>query len=818
MHIGVTIPLFKQAQFLIECVTSVLSQTLMPTGIVIVNDGCPNPSSDTLPRAIAAAWPDLVLYLHQENRGLSGARNTGIRALLNRWPEIEAILPLDADDWLEEYSLETMAARLASEDHSDWVYPDLQSFGSEFQNWRPCPRLNQFRLFFENQCAAPSLIRRRLFDTGIFYDETMREGYEDWEFFLRALSRGSWGISGGSVGVNYRVRTNSMIVETRKKHKPILKSIHGRLFVKPWTLTACEHKHMPRFRFIGEHGHSCDFSDPMLAPAWDRNIDQGYVPPVTILGSRTAFELLKRSGILRGILFFVQHQVRTHALKIVLKHREIGLAFEREQDVNGMPALLAVQSAWLAEGSVSADNIPSVVASANGLIISSRDHKELALNSESLDFELLLRHASVLASDEVETAPLPLESRQPSHSSFAREHHLISGETTYPLTRNGKIDICFVIPWIRFGDLDRCVLKLAEAVKRSTIGVRLHLLLTNVNVVDLQREQVTVFDEIVSVAYCEEGERLQMLSCVLSSMDVVINAHSLLGYQALRLLPKRSAANHRPVSISYLHEIDVAADERHIGYRYLAREYENESDCFLVVSEQLRDFLINSGVNEERIRIGRDAPVIRPPTREQGLLMADQKAARQACAGYQFEFLFAGQLDVRTSVRLAALIRLADREGVNFRVAILGSTTLDGEQLDFPAKYVRLLEATSDPTTLSRYYEDVDGVILLSPGGGVPLVLHDAMAHGCVVFAIEMGVVNELVVDGVNGFLCPSSGSDDMMARATLDRVKVVLADASGCRDVRRRATEAAMDLTWDQVAMSLDELLVQARQARAYA
>ena len=73
MHIGVIIPLFKQAQFLIECVTSVLSQTLMPTGIVIVNDGCPNPSSDTLPRAFAAAWPEQTLYLRQENRGLAGA-------------------------------------------------------------------------------------------------------------------------------------------------------------------------------------------------------------------------------------------------------------------------------------------------------------------------------------------------------------------------------------------------------------------------------------------------------------------------------------------------------------------------------------------------------------------------------------------------------------------------------------------------------------------------------------------------------------------------------------------------------------------------
>ena len=309
-----------------------------------------------------------------------------------------------------------------------------------------------------------------------------------------------------------------------------------------------------------------------------------------------------------------------------------------------------------------------------------------------------------------------------------------------------------------------------------------------------------------------------MLSCVLSSMDIVINAHSLQGYQALPLLPKRSQAVHRPVCISYLHGIDVAANETLSGYPYVACEYESQIDCFLVISEQLRDFLINSGVNEERIRIGRKAPVIRPPTREQGLLLADRKAARQFCAGYRFELLFAGQLDFQTGVsRLAAFIRLADREGINLRLTIVGSATLDGEAVDWPANRVRLVEATRDPATLARHYEDADGVILLSRGEeGIPLVLLDAMAHGCIVFATDLGAVGELVVDGINGFLCPSAGSDDVIARAALERVKTVLSDPSGCREMRRRATETAMDFTWDQAAASLDEFLVQAPQARS--
>ena len=360
----------------------------------------------------------------------------------------------------------------------DWVYPDFQCFGTEFKNWKPLPQLNPFRFFFENSCGAPSLIRRRVFDAGVFYDETMRDGYEDWEFFLRALTSGFWGASAGNVGFNYRVRKQSMLVETRKKHKRILKSMHERLYVRPWTLTACEHKYMPRFRFIDQHGRHYDFSDPMRGP-WERVLRSGICSPDHDLGLGTAFELLKRSGTLRGILFSVQHQVRTHALRIDLEHRETGLGFERKEGLGGIPLLFAIQSTWLADGTVSADNIRSVVSSAHSLTISSPDYRDLPINSNALDFELLFRHASVLASGEAETAPVPFENRQPPNSWFAREHHLASDETTYPFTRDDEIDLCFVVPWLRLGGVDQCVLRCAEAVKRSVQSVRLHLLLTD---------------------------------------------------------------------------------------------------------------------------------------------------------------------------------------------------------------------------------------------------------------------------------------------------------------------------------------------------
>src|SRR5262249_38582236 len=151
---------------------------------------------------------------------------------------------------------------------------------------------------------------------------------------------------------------------------------------------------------------------------------------------------------------------------------------------------------------------------------------------------------------------------------------------------------------------------------------------------------------------------------------------------------------------------------------------------------------------------------------------------RQCSAAGRLELLFAGRLDFQKGLsRLASFIHLADREGINLGLTVVGSATLDEERVDWPTNRVRLVEATRDPATLGRVGEDADGFILLWRWEGVPLALLDAMAHGCIVVATDVGAVGELVVDGTNGFLCPSFGSDDVVARAALDRVKTVLAD-----------------------------------------
>ncbi|MHC4386164.1 MAG: glycosyltransferase family 2 protein, partial [Planctomycetota bacterium] len=93
MKISVVIPAYNIEDYIERAIDSVLAQTRQPEEIIVVDDG----STDATAQKIKA-YGDQVRYIHQANKGLSGARNTGIRQAQNEW-----VAFLDGDDeWLPE--------------------------------------------------------------------------------------------------------------------------------------------------------------------------------------------------------------------------------------------------------------------------------------------------------------------------------------------------------------------------------------------------------------------------------------------------------------------------------------------------------------------------------------------------------------------------------------------------------------------------------------------------------------------------------------------------------------------------------------------
>lgn len=102
--ISVVIPSYNRANLLPLTVRSILAQTVPADEIIVVDDGSTDHTAE-----VCAAFPEPVRYIRQTNRGLPGARNTGIRASGGKW-----IAFCDSDDLWTPRKLEIQLAALAA--------------------------------------------------------------------------------------------------------------------------------------------------------------------------------------------------------------------------------------------------------------------------------------------------------------------------------------------------------------------------------------------------------------------------------------------------------------------------------------------------------------------------------------------------------------------------------------------------------------------------------------------------------------------------------------------------------------------------------
>ncbi|MBO5408376.1 MAG: glycosyltransferase family 2 protein [Clostridia bacterium] len=115
MIFSVIVPVYNVEKYLGECVESVLAQTFPDFELILVDDG----STDTCP-AICDNYQSQdsrIRVIHQENKGLAGARQTGIRHAAGKF-----VLNLDSDDMIEPDTL-ACAYRILIESN-----PDIISF------------------------------------------------------------------------------------------------------------------------------------------------------------------------------------------------------------------------------------------------------------------------------------------------------------------------------------------------------------------------------------------------------------------------------------------------------------------------------------------------------------------------------------------------------------------------------------------------------------------------------------------------------------------------------------------------------------------
>lgn len=105
MKVSTIIPVYNVKPYLERCVKSVLQQTFKDMEIILVDDGSTDGSSDLADQLVGL--DSRIHVIHQENQGLSVARNIGLQAAAG-----EYVIFLDSDDeWLLPDGLETMLSK-----------------------------------------------------------------------------------------------------------------------------------------------------------------------------------------------------------------------------------------------------------------------------------------------------------------------------------------------------------------------------------------------------------------------------------------------------------------------------------------------------------------------------------------------------------------------------------------------------------------------------------------------------------------------------------------------------------------------------------
>lgn len=103
--IGVIVPVYKVEPYLRQCIDSILTQTFADFELILVDDGSPDNCGAVCDEY--AAKDSRVVVIHQENGGLSAARNAGIDWVFAN-SDSEWITFVDSDDCLSEVCLERL--------------------------------------------------------------------------------------------------------------------------------------------------------------------------------------------------------------------------------------------------------------------------------------------------------------------------------------------------------------------------------------------------------------------------------------------------------------------------------------------------------------------------------------------------------------------------------------------------------------------------------------------------------------------------------------------------------------------------------------
>ena len=193
MDISVIVPIYNVENYILECLQSVAVQTKTKDVECILVDDCGTDNSVKVAEQFISAYEgdiSFALLHHPENRGLSAARNTGIKNARGKY-----LFFLDSDDAIKSYCLDELFT-LAETYQADMVQGAYESDLASMKRFEdsPLPEFSENKSFVKrtllNYDVNPVMAQNRLVRRQLVVDNNLwfKEGiiHEDlyWSFFL----------------------------------------------------------------------------------------------------------------------------------------------------------------------------------------------------------------------------------------------------------------------------------------------------------------------------------------------------------------------------------------------------------------------------------------------------------------------------------------------------------------------------------------------------------------------------------------------------------------------------------------------------------
>lgn len=352
-RVAVLVTAFRIGPVLSDTLLSALSQRhLRPCAVLLVVDGCPETeTTGRIARRFLAAYPGLFHVLWLENGGVARARNEGLKWLLARDPDLAAVYCLDGDDLIPSTALATglAALRAGQAEHPGrkigWVVANKQNFGDNMAYIETPQEFRKASYLSVNLSQPSCLYNADLFRDGIWWDETMRQGIEDWEFWLAAAEAGYEGVFNPRDLLYYRQLMGNRSSVNRRNDAltiPYMRRKHAALF-DARAILAQEHARHPRYAFGQPEAEHFDcVSDPdaagealpraalLAALAGQRQrravgayLYDPYFPDILCLMAPETRAALAAQGLLRGLLMTAEtliSQGRTVVEGVIAAH------------------------------------------------------------------------------------------------------------------------------------------------------------------------------------------------------------------------------------------------------------------------------------------------------------------------------------------------------------------------------------------------------------------------------------------------------------------------------------------------------------------